>query len=147
MTTDHLAARVDQPAVPEFVNETTCELCQCRMFRHWNAAGTESSWLDGAGGRVGGQGGPAEIDTVYEYLNWLRENNIAEYSSFSVKVTLGAAILPWQHWHRPIPVSVRFTACQTVPQCCGQPALLQRDRWVCRQVPKATSLCPQRGPA
>lgn len=141
MTTGAHPTRVDQLAVPEFVNETACAQCRCPMFRHWNAAGTESTWLDADGRRAGGQDGPAGIDTVYDYLNWLRDNNIAEYASFSVKVSLGATILPWQHWHRPIPVSVRFTPGQTVPQCCGHPALLQRDRWVCRQVPKATSLC------
>lgn len=138
-------AGTDQAAVPEFPSETICEQCRCPMFRQWNAAGTESTWLDAETSSVGGQGGPAGINTVYDYLNWLRDNDIAEYSSFSVKVVLGAAILPWQHWHRPVPVSVRLAPGQTVPQCCGQPALLQRDRWVCREVPKATSLCSEFG--
>lgn len=136
----------DQFAVPEFVNETACEVCRCPMFRRWNASGTESTWLDADGSRVGKQGGPGGIDTVYDYLKWLQNTAIAEYSPFSGKVTLGAAILSWQHWHRPIPVSVRFVRSEKVPQCCGQPALLQRDRWVCRHVPKAVSLCLQHGP-
>lgn len=119
--------------MPEFINETACIDCGVALYRHWNTRGTESEWLDAGNDRCGGTGGPDGVTNVYDYLDWLRENDIARYSAFSARVSLGAQILPWQHWHHPAPVSPVFGRGEELPWCCGMPAHLVRDGWNCRE--------------
>lgn len=118
--------------MPEFANETVCATCGVALFRHWNGAGTESRWLDANQRNVGVEGGREGIDDVYAWLDWLRDNCITEYSLFSVRVSMGATLLPWQHRHKPKPVHVIYSAGEDLPWCCGEPAWLIRAGWRCR---------------
>ncbi len=114
-------------------DETTCTVCTVRLVRRWNAAGTDFTWLDDSERGSGGQGGPAGVDNIEDYLDWLRDHDMRGYSAFLAQVTLGAGLLPWQHWHRPMDVPVVYAPDEVLPWCCGEPAQLIRDGWICRE--------------
>lgn len=118
------------------IDETTCTVCTARLERHWNSAGTDFTWLDDSGRRCAGEGGPDGVDSAEDYLDWLRIHDISGYSAFLAHVTLGTGILPWQHWHRPAPVAVLYERGESLPWCCGEPAQLIRDGWLCREDPR-----------
>lgn len=101
------------------------------MYRHWNRSGIESAWLDENGSIIGSDEAakPAGVETAADYLLWLKRNDIRAYSSFTAA---GAGMLPpWQHRHKAIEVQ-SLLAGEVVPDCCGMPARLVRDGWLCR---------------
>ncbi|KAA1250313.1 hypothetical protein F0Q45_10260 [Mycobacterium simiae] len=114
-------------------DETSCSVCGVRLLRRWNRSGTDFTWLDEGGHNYGGDGGPAGVDNIWDYLDWLRIHDIGGYSLFLARVTLGAGILPWQHWHSPAPAPVVYEPGEVPPWCCGEPARLGRDGWLCRE--------------
>ena len=116
---------------------TTCTVCGMRLVRHWTSDGMDFTWLDEDGDRVAGEGGPDGIDCIEDYLDWLRENDIRRYSAFLAQVTLGAGLLPWQHWHRPAPVIETGAVHPALPWCCGEPARrIRDDGYICRENPQ-----------
>ncbi|MGJ6127311.1 hypothetical protein QN239_32550 [Mycolicibacterium sp. Y3] len=112
---------------------TTCTVCGATLIRHWTPDGMDYAWLDETGSYRAGCGGPEGVDSIEGYLDWLRVKDIGRYSSFLAQVTLGAGLLPWQHWHRPAPVTKASDPRQAIPWCCGEPARRIRDVWVCRE--------------
>jgi hypothetical protein len=116
---------------------TTCTVCGTRLIRHWTPNGMDFAWLDETGSnRSGCGGGPGGTGSIEDYLAWLRDHDIGGYSLFLARVTLGAGILPWQHWHQPSLVAVAASdAREWVPWCCGEPARRIRDGWICREDP------------
>lgn len=118
--------------MPGFVDQTTCAICGCALYRHWNVSGTESAWLD-SDSRIVGEDQtlkPAGVENFAEYLNWLKRHDIRTYSALTAAGT--AMLPPWQHRHQAIPVAPLFGPGETVPDCCGMPAQLVRDGWLCR---------------
>lgn len=114
---------------------TTCTTCGIRLIRHWTPNGMDFTWLDETGSNRSSCGGPDGVDSIDDYLDWLRDNDIRGYSLFLARVTLGTGVLPWQHWHQPTPAALDSNARESVPWCCGEPARRIRDGWICREDP------------
>ena len=118
--------------MPTFINETKCSVCEETLHRTWNEPGIESAWLDSNGGIIGSDESakPAGVNTTADYLLWLRQHDIRTYSAFTAAGT--GMLPPWQHRHQAVPVAPVFGRGETVPECCGMPARLVRDGWLCR---------------
>ncbi len=118
--------------MPTFIDHTPCAICGETLHRHWNEPGTESAWLDANGAIIGTDqdAKPAGIETTADYILWLQRTDIRAYSSFTAAGT--AMLPPWQHRHQAVPVQPVFSAGEAVPECCGMPARLIRDGWLCR---------------
>lgn len=114
------------------INEIPCQTCGVTLHRRWDGSGRDFSWTDADGGSKSNEAGPEGITDVYSWLDWLREHDIARYSSFKARVDLGCGILPWQHWHRPSGPTTQREPGAVVPECCDMPAQLCRDGWECR---------------
>lgn len=113
--------------VPISQDESTCETCGCELVRRWTEDGRDYVWIDRDGKYIGGRP-PEGFANGYEWLDWLRHNDIARYSIISKSIDMGW-LWPWEHRH----THVDFDPYPgEVPECCDWPMQLVRDGWLCR---------------
>jgi hypothetical protein len=68
------------------------------------------------------------VDLPQPDWDWLRRNDIAEYSRLSAAANLG--YLPTCHVHQPTRQLSKFRG--SVPWCCAEPMRLTPSGWECR---------------
>jgi hypothetical protein len=108
-------------------DEAECANCGVRLRRKWQDDGLDFIWVDAAGKFIGGDP-PDGFANGYEWLEWLKHNDIGRYSVAAKALDLGT-LWPWEHRHvadLPSPYPGK------VPFCCGWPMQLVRNGWRCR---------------